>query len=237
MKSHYYERYPYKAELHCHTNPASGCSHLSAVELVDLYKALKVDTIVLTNHYYNHPYGDAATLRPKEETVQEYLQCYHDLKVHGDAAGIHCILGMEIRFAENENDYLLYGISEEDVAPLFDSLEGNLENFHRNYKGADQLLYQAHPFRNKMIPADPQHLDGIEVFNTHPGANSRIILAGNYARAHNLPMIGGSDCHDHSHAGGCLMRTKERIETAKQLVSVLRSGDYILDIGGSIILP
>ena len=237
MKENFIKSYPYKTELHCHTFPASGCSDLTASELVALYKKLNVDTIVLTNHYYNCTYEDATVLRSKKETVQEYLQCYHELKLHGESAGISCILGMEIRFAENENDYLLYGIGEDDVAPLFDSLDGDLERFHKNFKRKDQLLYQAHPFRNKMIPADPKYLDGIEVFNMNPGLNSRVYLAHNYANEHLLPIIGGSDCHEVSHAAGCLLRTKEKLESSQQLVSVLKSGDYILDIAGSIILP
>jgi hypothetical protein len=50
-------------------------------------------------------------------------------------------------------------------------------------------------------------------------------------------MIGGSDCHEPSHAGACLLRTKEKISTSEQLVDVLKSMDYVLDIGGSIVLP
>ena len=236
MKATILKEYKYTTELHCHTFPASGCSHLSASELVALYKEMGVATIVLTNHYYQHLYTDRAQLRVKEEAVQEYIRCYRDLQQCAQAEGIACILGMEIRFAENENDYLLYGISEADVAPLFDSLGGDLKTFCSQYKKDTMLLYQAHPFRNKMIPADPDYLDGIEVFNMHPGSNSRVIAAREYAQTYNLPMIGGSDCHQTDHVGGCLLRTKERIKTPEQLVSVLKNGDYVLDIRGSIVL-
>ena len=235
MKEKIYDLYPYKTELHCHTLPASGCSDLNAEETVALYKALGADTLVLTNHFYNHVYRDTSKLREKDETVEEYLQCYHDLQKHAEAAGIACILGMEIRFAnENENDYLLYGIEEADVAPLFDTLSGDLKSFQ---KPEGTLLYQAHPFRNRMVPADPDLIDGVEVFNMHPGSNSRVYTARQFAQAHGKPMIGGSDCHEPSHAGACLLRTKEKISSSEQLVDVLKSMDYVLDIGGSIVIP
>lgn len=238
MKEKFLELYPYLTELHCHTLPASGCSDLNAEETVALYKALGVDTLVLTNHFYNHVYRDTSKKRQKEDCVEEYLACYRDLQKHGSAAGMSCILGMEIRFAEeNENDYLLYGIEEEDIPRLFDTLNGDLKTFYTQHKPAGSLLYQAHPFRNRIVPADPAFIDGVEVFNMHPGSNSRVYTARQFAHVHQKPMIGGSDCHHPSHAGACLLRTKEKILTAQQLVDVLRSMDYILDVGGSIVLP
>lgn len=34
------------------------------------------------------------------------------------------------------------------------------------------LFYQAHPFRNSMKITNPELLDGIEVYNGHPGHDS-----------------------------------------------------------------
>lgn len=237
MKEEIFRTYPYKTELHCHTLPVSGCSHIYAAEMVQLYKALGVDTIVLTNHYYRHSNPDPAQARSKEEVVTEYLQGFRELKTCADAEGITAILGMEIRFAENINDYLLYGIGEEDVAVLFDYLGGDLERFCRSFKNEKHLLFQAHPFRDKMELADPKYLDGIEAFNLYPRANSRVALARAYAQQQGMRIIGGSDCHVQGHEGCILLRSRQRIETSEELVKVLKSGDYVFEVFGSIILP
>ena len=41
---------------------------------------------------------------------------------------------MELRFTENENDYLVFGIDEEFVIKTSDHIEGTLENFCEHMK-------------------------------------------------------------------------------------------------------
>ena len=233
MKEKLMEQYPFKTELHCHTLPVSGCSHIYPEEMVQLYKKLGVDTIVLTNHY--HP--EIATRFTKEEAAERYLKAFHDLKEAADAEGVAAIFGMEVRFAANFNDYLVYGLTEEDVLPIFDYLPKDLESFHKEFKRENNLIFQAHPFRDGMELADPKYLDGIEAFNMYPRANSRVSLARAYAQEKGLQIIGGSDCHVQGHEGCILLRTKNRIETSADLVAALKSGDYVFEIFGSIILP
>lgn len=233
MKEAFFAAYPYKTELHCHTLPVSGCSRIYGPEMVQLYKNLGVDTIVLTNHYY----PEVTEKFTPEEGASRYLEAFHELKACAQAEGMAAIFGMEIRFAENFNDYLVYGLSESDVLPLFDYLKGDLARFHRDYKRDNNLIFQAHPFRDGMELADPKYLDGIEAFNLYPRANSRVALARAYAQEKGMQIIGGSDCHVQGHEGCCLLRTKQRIETAEQLVAVLKSRDYVFEVFGSIILP
>ena len=173
MKEKLMDAYPYKTELHCHTLPVSGCSHIYPEEMVQLYKKLGVDTIVLTNHY--HP--EIATRFTKDEAAERYLKAFHDLKEYAEAEGMAAIFGMEVRFAANFNDYLVYGLLEEDTAPIFDYLQTDLESFYKSFKRENNLIFQAHPFRDGMELADPKYLDGIEAFNMYPRANSRVALA------------------------------------------------------------
>ena len=233
MKEKLMAAYPYKTDLHCHTLPVSGCSHIYPEEMVQLYKKLGVDTIVLTNHY--HP--EIATRFTKEEAVERYLKAFHDLKKCADAEGVAAIFGMEVRFTANYNDYLAYGMKEADVAEIFDYLPGDYVSFHKNFKRDSNLFFQAHPFRDGMELTDPAYLDGIEAFNMYPRANSRVSLARAYAQEKGLKIIGGSDCHVQGHEGCILLRTKTRIETSEDLVTTLKSGDYIFEIFGSIMLP
>ncbi|MBR5570286.1 MAG: hypothetical protein IKW10_05260 [Oscillospiraceae bacterium] len=48
MKKHIFSQYPYRIELHAHTNPASGCSTLTPGQLVEFYAEKGVDGIVIT---------------------------------------------------------------------------------------------------------------------------------------------------------------------------------------------
>jgi hypothetical protein len=50
-------------------------------------------------------------------------------------------------------------------------------------------------------------------------------------------LSGGTDFHHPGHEGVCLMRTRQKIETPEDLVKILREKDFLLDIGGCIILP
>lgn len=237
MKEQVIRSYPYRTELHCHTLPVSGCSHIYAPEMVRLYKKLGVDTIVLTNHCYKRSGQDISDEHEKEEAVKAYLQSFQELKSCAEAEGIVAIMGMEIRFAESSNDYLVYGLSEAEVSSAFDYLDGDLKRFYKAFKKESCLIFQAHPFRDHMVLADPEYLDGIEAFNLYPRANSRVALASAYARQQGMRVIGGSDCHVQGHEGCCLLRTRQRIETSEDLISVLKSGDYVFDVFGSIILP
>lgn len=58
------------------------------------------------------------------------------------------------------------------------------------------------------------------------------------AKEAKLPiLVGGSDLHHAGGEGSCLLRTKERPENAAALIAILKSGEYALQIGGSIVLP
>ena len=233
MKEQLLAKYPYKTELHAHTQPASGCSEFYAEGLVERYRAIGVDTVVLTNHYTY----DGNCQKTREQSVADYLSCYHDFVRAAEAAGIRAAFGMEIRFIGNCNDYLLYGISEEDVGRAYDMLDQDIDRFYAAFKTKDNLIFQAHPFRNGITLADPGSLDGVESFNMHPGHNSRVGIAAAYAREHGLLVCGGTDFHHAGHEGVCLMRTSRLMTSSADVADVLRRRDFILDIGGSLVFP
>ena len=43
--------YPYRLELHAHTYPVSRCSEVFPTELVDIYRSLGFNGLVVTNHF------------------------------------------------------------------------------------------------------------------------------------------------------------------------------------------
>ena len=227
------EGYIYKTELHLHTSPASICSEIPPERAVEIYKNLGYHSIVVCNHFIPQmPYMD-----DKQKCLSTYLADYDKALEAGQKCGLNVILGCEIRFSENSNDYLLFGIGRETLNMAYDYLQEGIEAFSKAFRSADRLLIQAHPFRNGMIEVNPCLLDGIETFNIHPHHNSRVALATKYAKQHQLIPTVGTDYHHPGHEGLSALLTKMELKTAEDIVRVLRSGNYLFDIGGSILAP
>ena len=182
----------YKTELHTHTSRASSCSEIGAKQLANIYKENGYDSVVLTNHFTTMLQGE--TLQDK---INWYLEDYYECFEVGEHIGLNVILGAELRFTENNNDYLIFGITPEDLIEIYKMLPYGIESFYRQYKNEKNVIVQAHPFRNGMVSVTPKSLDGIEVFNLHPNHNSRIGLAAKYANENNMIATCGSDFHHH----------------------------------------
>lgn len=226
------KEYKYKTELHLHTSPASGCSEVSPETAVKLYADLGYHSIVVCNHFYPGMrfYGE------KEKCLDTYFADYERAVKAGKKHGVNVILGCEIRFTENVNDYLLFGITPDTIREAHDCLDMGIEAFSKYFRSNNHLLIQAHPFRNGMTQVSPEYLDGIETFNMHPNHNSRVALAAKYAKQHNLIPTVGSDFHHIGHEGVSALLTKTKIKSSQDIVDVLKSGDYLFEIGGSVLL-
>lgn len=225
--------YKYKIETHAHTSPMSPCADLTADEVIKRYVDLGFDAVVITNHFCPYSFrGDDA------KTVKErFLADFYTAKNAAEKYGITAILGMEIRFPENSNDYLLYGFDENDIENLFKLTEVDYKTFFKQ-KSDSWLLLHAHPFRDGMTKTDPAFLDGIETLNMHPHHNARISLAVQYAKKFpHLITTCGSDFHHDGHqgTGGILAKTLPRDQ--HELVNLLKSRDYLFNLGGSIVIP
>ena len=100
------------------------------------------------------------------------------------------------------------------------------------------MIIQAHPFRNNGTAADLNFLDGLEIMNMHPGQKSRTALASKYAAENHIPIVTvGTDLHHCEHVGISALRTRILPENEAHLVQILRSGDYIFEIGSHPMLP
>lgn len=238
LKENLIKEYPYKTEMHAHSFPASGCSEVSPEQLVKIYADLGYNSLVLTNHFI-HKNGLLAQY--EKSGIELWYDEYKKAKAYGQECGLNVILGAEIRFTENDNDYLIYGLNKQMLKEIYEYLPFGVENFRKKYKMPDSVFMQAHPFRDNCKPIRPELLDGIETLNMHQGHNSRIAIATEYACEHNLPVVSaGTDFHHlgRKHEGAAALRSKEEITDSFQLAKVLKSGDYLLEIGGSaIVLP
>lgn len=225
------KQYPYTTELHAHSSPASPCGDFSPSEVVEFYKAAGVTSLALTNHL--HPYwldGD-----PKER-AETYLS---DYRKACEAAGddINIILGVELRFTENNNDYLVYGVCEEDIEYFISLIPHGIENFYKEAKNDRNVILQAHPFRKNMELAPVNAIDGIESLNMHPNHNSRQSLATRYAKENGLLVSGGSDFHHKDQHAICLMRTENEMKNSYDVAAALKSRKALFDCSGHIIIP
>ena len=237
IKEELTREYKYRIELHAHTKPASPCSEILPEELAKTYHELGYDAVVVTNHFCTWVYRDVS----REDAINAYLKDYEDTCRAAEKFGLKVYLGAEVRFDENMNDYLVYGVDREILSACYDYFDKGVDAFRREVSLNNSVFLQAHPFRNDMVRADPEILDGIEVFNMHPVHNSRVGLASKYAKEKGFGIItAGSDYHhkDRGHEGVSALRTKYLPEDGFELAKLLRSGDYLLEIGGSqIILP
>lgn len=231
------ELYKYRIEMHAHTMPISGCSEITPAEMAEAYHKKGYDTIVITNHFYQNSYGNNLC---REDFLNAYVNAYEETKHEAEKYGITVLLGAEIRFTENTNDYLIYGVDREILSKGYEYFTKGVEAFRTEVKLPDSIFVQAHPFRNGCNLIDTDLLDGIEAFNMHPGHNSPIGFAIRKAYENNKIITVGSDFHhkNKGHEAVSALRTKILPETSFELARILKSGDYILELGeNSIVLP
>ncbi len=220
----------YKTELHTHTSPVSSCSEIEPKRLVNVYKENGYDSIVLTNHFTTQLRGETV-----EEKIKWYLEDYNKCCEEGKLIDLNVILGAEIRFTENNNDYLIFGICPEELIEIYKMLPYGIDRFYYEYKNEKNIIIQAHPFRDGMEIVKPESLDGIEVFNMHPNHNSRIGLAAKYAAKNNMLAICGSDYHHFGQECLCGIITEKPLKNSYDLSNALKSREYKMTIGGYIV--
>ena len=216
----------FKTELHTHSKPASSCSDIVPEKIVEIYKEHGYDSIVLANHFTVGMQGDTA-----EEKIKWYLQDYYNCLKAGEEAGLNVILGAEIRFTENHNDYLVFGICPEDLMDIYKLLPYGIDNFYKEYKNEKNIIIQAHPFRDGMESVNPASLDGVEVFNMRPHHNSRNGLAVKFAEENKLIATCGNDFHHFGHECLCGIYTKEPVRDSFELSKILKNKEYTMFVG------
>ncbi len=216
----------YKYEIHCHTKNVSKCGQIDVKELVEFYKEQGYSGMVLTDHFSPMTFSFSEHFSRKK-AVSKYLTSYRIAKECEDD-DFTVLLGVELRFYATINDYLIYGVKEEDLynAPylLLCYLKKAYNYFHK--KGC--IVIQAHPFRKFMKPSNPKYLDGVEIHNGKDDKEARE-KANNWADTFPKKAIktGGSDFHRKTQINNlCGIITKEQIKTNDDLLRILKSGEY-----------
>lgn len=218
----------YLFEIHSHSSQTSRCSEIPAEDIVKNYKALGYDGVVITDHMNMDTFKKIEN-EPWEKKADHFLAGYRAAKALEDE-NFSVLLGMEIRFLDFDNDYLVYGFNEDFIYnnPDLYKIE-DLESFRPIADANDLLVIQAHPFRQGMTIIDYKLLDGIEVYNGHPGHNSSNDIALAWAKKYSFNiMTSGSDYHGvhGAHPGGLFL--EERPACPRCLIRLLRENKYRL---------
>ena len=218
----------YSYELHCHTAGVSKCASATPEEGAAAYFAAGYAGVVVTNHFNHYTCEDVLPEDASwDQVVDFYLEGYRRFKKAAEGK-LEVFLGMEIRFDENWNDYLVFGVTEEFLRSHPEIINMTAGEFSVLSRQEGLLFYQAHPFRNGMTVTDPKLLDGIESYNGHLNHDSRNDIAMMWAEKHHLLQSSGSDYHDPGREarGGILV--PERIRTQEELLKVLRSQPLLI---------
>lgn len=114
-----------------------------------------------------------------KDYVDRYMEDYYRAAEEAERTGLTLIYGIEARFTENSNDYLVYGVDGQETRNLFPNLATGLSDFRKKYHNDNMIFIQAHPCRHGCLRMEPSLLDGVEVINLHPHHNSMLGFAAN----------------------------------------------------------
>ena len=216
----------YKYELHAHTKEVSVCAAIPVKNLIEEYKKAGYSGIVLTDHYSPMTFHISEFFN-KKKALEHYLRAYREAKQY-ETDDFTVLLGVELRFYATVNDYLIYGVTEEMLYDLPFLLKCYIKKASKLFRERGCVFIQAHPFRKMITRANPQYLDGVEVFNakaTKEENNDSLKWAED---AHIKIKTSGSDCHRKTGVGLGGIITDEPIKSNEDLLRILRSGKYEL---------
>lgn len=206
----------YAYEMHLHTGEIGFCAKVPAATLVAEYEDAGYAGIVVTNHY-QRDFFNSFPETTWEGKVQNYLRGFHAAQAAVKKADFNVILGIELRFLENFNDYLVYGISEQELVDYPYLYEMVPESFKKLADERGWIIIQAHPYRRNCQVIAAEYLHGIEVFNENPRHENYNQKALDYAREHNLIMSCGSDYHQLEDIARAAVVFDEPITDTKEL--------------------
>ncbi len=189
-------------EMHCHTSEHSGCSHVSAADVVQHNFDIDLQGTVLTDHHYLWAPEEIEELRSKLKVPRYYL----------------ILPGQEVTTPEL-GDVLIYGADA--------SIEKgtSLEKIRKHFP--DAAIIWAHPYRDETIPPRDKlfHplIDAIEIFSSnHTVAESNRGLRDWHRLKFNA--IAGTDTHALSYAGLYPTSFDHPVSSATELAGEIRAG-------------
>ncbi len=208
-------------EIHCHTAETSICGQVEARDLVKRHKEAGFEGICLTDHYNDYHFADRFA-----DDARNFLKGYRRAREYGEEIGLKVLFGVEYRFSDTNNDYLVFGLKENFVIENPDVYKLTLKQFREKFKDENFILIQAHPMRDGQKRVDVSLLDGMEVVNGNPRHEARNDQVRKYAKENNLIMTGASDYHRTTDLCLACMDFDNEINTEDDLVREIKAGRY-----------
>lgn len=221
----------FRYQMHSHTVP---CSHslLTVSELIEELLKGDYSGCVLTNHFYNGDNGLDRNMSFKD-FVAEYEKDYNECKKQAEENDLDIIFGIEEHLFDGL-EILCYGITPQFLYEN-EFLLGNrsLETWYNTLHQYGALCIQAHPYRDRSYITNPrllpiEYIDGIEVFNYGNETIHNALAEKTAAKYPNLILTSGGDVHSRENVCRGGIETNMRISNEKELVKVLKSGNYTL---------
>jgi len=213
----------YRYETHAHTKESSLCGHIAASEGLRLYRDAGYQGVVFTDHF-NQENLDAYGRISWEKKIDRYLAGYRNAAAAAENLGMDVLWGIELRLSENDNDYLVYGLTEAFLKAHAEMLSWSIPDFmHAIACLRDVLVYQAHPYRQGCHPLLPVVVHGFEIYNGNPRHDSHNDRAERVANEQHLLILSGSDFHRHEDlaTGGVVF--SKRVKSISEFVCAART--------------
>ena len=220
----------YLFEMHLHDSEVSRCSPTPAAESAEMYCADgRYAGVVVTNHLSQYTYEAKRFADFTWADKVDYFWNGYEAFKEAVNGRMVVLPGLELRFYNSLNDYLVYGVTREFLDTHGDLMAMNLRSFTELAHENGMVMVQAHPFRRHMEISDWKVLDGYEVFNGNPRHWSNNEFTAQWAKAHHAKIVtSGSDFHepeDLAHGG---IYFDNPITTNEDLVRELLAGRYTL---------
>ncbi len=212
----------FKIETHFHTPTISPCGVVPEEEAVRRYHAAGYAAITVTDHFRLDVFQNI------DKNLHAFLEGYRKVKAVADTVGMHTYYGAELQFAENHNDYLLFGFSEELLSDPVAVCRMGVAAFSELARKDGAVFIQAHPFRNGCVPVAPHLVDGIEAVNRHDVHRNRNELSLSLAQRYGLLKTSGTDFHDPEDRCIAGIEAEWLPRDSRELALLIRSGDFRL---------
>ena len=181
--------------------------------------------LVVTDHLHPEYLSRIDTQHNWDMVMDHYLTGYHASKKRGDEVGLDVILGAELRFPENDNDYLVYGIDEQWLRSNPYMCCMSAQEFYDKFHN-EVLIIHAHPFRAGSAPVQETAIHGAEIINNnprHPNNNDQALAM---CRRHpEYFRLAGSDTHrdgDEARAGVILPERVKDSRAYKHMIETMQ---------------
>lgn len=218
----------YLYDTHIHTIETSPCGKIPAAQTVDYYASHGYTGLVITDHLHPEFLAKFDDSDDWDHIVDCYLAGYQAAKKRGDEIGFDVLFGAEMRFTDNNNDYLVYNIDEIWLRAHPYVICQTAREFFAKYRD-EVLVIHAHPFRDGNLTVFEDAVHGIELINTNPRHNNWPDRALElYQRHPEYYIQAGSDMHRETDRCLAGIITDHRVYNSFEYADLIRSRKYSL---------